>query len=75
MLQSIPSAIYESSAIDGSNKVRDFFDLTLPLVLPPMIPILISAFAFNFNNFNLIYLLTTGVRRWLAEMRAKQTCS
>ena len=25
-----------------------------------MIPILISAFAFNFNNFNLIYLLTAG---------------
>jgi maltose/maltodextrin transport system permease protein len=60
MLQSIPSTIYEASAIDGSNKVRDFFDLTLPLVLPPMIPILISAFAFNFNNFNLIYLLTAG---------------
>jgi maltose/maltodextrin transport system permease protein len=60
MLQSIPSVIYEASAIDGSNKVRDFLDLTLPLVLPPMIPILISAFAFNFNNFNLIYLLTAG---------------
>jgi maltose/maltodextrin transport system permease protein len=60
MLQSIPSAIYEASAIDGSNKIRDFFDLTLPLVLPPMIPILISAFAFNFNNFNLIFLLTAG---------------
>jgi maltose/maltodextrin transport system permease protein len=60
MLQSIPSAIYEASAIDGSNKVRDFIDLTLPLVLPPMIPILISAFAFNFNNFTLVYLLTAG---------------
>jgi maltose/maltodextrin transport system permease protein len=60
MLQSIPSAIYEASAIDGSNKIRDFFDLTLPLVLPPMTPIIISAFAFNFNNFNLIYLLTAG---------------
>jgi maltose/maltodextrin transport system permease protein len=31
-----------------------------PLVLPAMIPILISSFAFNFNNFNLIYLLTAG---------------
>jgi maltose/maltodextrin transport system permease protein len=60
MLQSIPSAIYEASAIDGSNKVRDFLDLTLPLILPPMTPIIISSFAFNFNNFNLIYLLTAG---------------
>jgi maltose/maltodextrin transport system permease protein len=60
MLQSIPAAIYEASAIDGSNKVRDFFDLTLPLIFPPMIPIIVSSFAFNFNNFNLIYLLTAG---------------
>jgi maltose/maltodextrin transport system permease protein len=60
MLQSIPSGIYEASAIDGSNQVIDFFQLTLPLVIRPMIPILISAFAFNFNNFNLIFLLTGG---------------
>jgi maltose/maltodextrin transport system permease protein len=60
MLQSIPSAIYEASAIDGSGPVVDFFDITLPLVLPPLIPILIASFAFSFNNFNLIYLLTGG---------------
>jgi maltose/maltodextrin transport system permease protein len=60
MLQSIPSGIYEASAIDGSSAVVDFFRLTLPLVLPPLMPILISSFAFNFNNFNLIYLLTAG---------------
>jgi maltose/maltodextrin transport system permease protein len=60
MLQSIPPAIYEASAIDGSGAVVDFFELTLPLVLPPLMPILISSFAFNFNNFNLIYLLTAG---------------
>jgi maltose/maltodextrin transport system permease protein len=60
MLQSIPSAIYEASSIDGSGAVVDFFQLTLPLVLPPLMPILISSFAFNFNNFNLIYLLTAG---------------
>jgi maltose/maltodextrin transport system permease protein len=60
MLQSIPSGIYEASAIDGSNPLIDFFRITLPLVFPPLIPILVSSFAFNFNNFNLIYLLTTG---------------
>ena len=32
----------------------------MPLLLPPLVPILISSFAFNFNNFNLIYLLTAG---------------
>ncbi len=60
MLQSIPSAIYEASAIDGSGPIVNFFEITLPLVLPPLVPILISSFAFNFNNFNLVYLLTGG---------------
>jgi maltose/maltodextrin transport system permease protein len=60
MLQSIPSGIYEASAIEGSNPLIDFFKITLPLVLPPLVPILVSSFAFNFNNFNLIYLLTGG---------------
>jgi maltose/maltodextrin transport system permease protein len=55
MLQSIPSGIYEASAIDGSNVINDFSRLTLPLLLPPMLPILVSSFAFNF-----IFLLTAG---------------
>ncbi|WFB37610.1 maltose ABC transporter permease MalF [Kiritimatiellota bacterium B12222] len=59
-LQSISKSIYEASAIDGSTPWANFKRLTLPLVLPPMIPVLIASFAFNFNNFNLIFLLTGG---------------
>jgi maltose/maltodextrin transport system permease protein len=59
-LQSIPKAIYEASAIDGSNAWQNFTKLTVPLLIPPMVPVLIASFAFNFNNFNLIYLLTGG---------------
>jgi maltose/maltodextrin transport system permease protein len=73
MLQSIPTAIYEASAIDGSNRIFDFFHITLPLVLTPMIPILISSFAFNFNNFNLIYLLTAGGPRMVGGGIAGET--
>jgi maltose/maltodextrin transport system permease protein len=60
MLQSIPSDIYEASAIDGSTVRKDFTLITLPMILPPLLPLLIASFAFNFNNFNLIYLLTLG---------------
>lgn len=60
VLQSIPKQIYEASAIDGSNTLNNFFKLTLPLILPPLVPLLIASFAFNFNNFNLIFLLTQG---------------
>ena len=73
MLQSIPSGIYEASAIDGSNPLVDFFQLTLPLVLPPLIPVLIASFAFNFNNFSLIYLLTAGGPRMVGGGLAGET--
>ena len=63
MLQSIPSGIYEAAAIEGSNPVLNFFRLTLPLVLPPLLPVLIASFAFSFNNFALVYLLTGGAPR------------
>jgi maltose/maltodextrin transport system permease protein len=32
----------------------------VPLIVKPLTPLLISAFAFNFNNFVLIALLTNG---------------
>ena len=32
----------------------------MPLILKPLTPLLIAAFAFNFNNFVLISLLTGG---------------
>ena len=33
---------------------------SLPLLLQILSPLLIASFAFNFNNFNIIYLLTGG---------------
>jgi maltose/maltodextrin transport system permease protein len=60
MLQSIPSDLYEASAIDGSSATKDLTLITLPMILPPLLPLLIASFAFNFNNFNLIFLLTAG---------------
>ena len=60
MLQSIPKDLYEASGIEGSGMINNFFRITLPLILKPMLPLLIAAFAFNFNNFVLIELLTKG---------------
>ena len=34
--------------------------ITLPLLIKPLAPLLIASFAFNFNNFVLITLLTRG---------------
>ena len=34
--------------------------VTLPQLMIALTPLLISSFAFNFNNFNLIYMLNGG---------------
>ena len=60
VLQSIPKNLYEASAVDGAGALTNFFRITMPLVLKPLRPLLIASFAFNFNNFSVIYLLTKG---------------
>lgn len=60
LLKAIPDDLYEASAIDGSNFISNFTKITLPLMIKPLTPLLIAAFAFNFNNFVLIQLLTQG---------------
>ncbi|MCP8690201.1 maltose ABC transporter permease MalF [Marinobacterium sedimentorum] len=59
-LQSIPEDHYKAAAIEGAGPIRQFFSITLPQILPPFVPMLISNFAFNFNNLVLIILLTKG---------------
>ncbi len=60
MLKAIPDDLYEASAIDGSNFISNFTKITMPLMIKPLTPLLIASFAFNFNNFVLIALLTNG---------------
>lgn len=60
LVSSIPEDIYEAAAVAGAGPLTTFTRLTLPLILKPLTPLLISAFAFNFNNFVLVSLLTGG---------------
>ena len=60
LLKAIPDDLYEASAIDGANPVQNLLFITLPNLIRPLTPILIASFAFNFNNFVLIDLLTAG---------------
>ena len=60
LIKAIPADLYEASAIEGASPLANFRRITLPLILKPLTPLLISAFAFNFNNFVLISLLTDG---------------
>jgi arabinogalactan oligomer/maltooligosaccharide transport system permease protein len=59
-LQSIPDELMESAKIDGATPWQQLRLIKLPLLLVSVAPLLITSFAFNFNNFSLIYLLTGG---------------
>jgi arabinogalactan oligomer/maltooligosaccharide transport system permease protein len=59
-LQSIPSELNEAAEIDGATGWQNFRLIKLPLLLITIAPLLIASFAFNFNNFTIIYLLTKG---------------
>ena len=59
-LQSIPKELGEATAVDGAKPWQRFRKITLPLLLVALSPLLISSFAFNFNNFNAILLTTEG---------------
>ena len=59
-LQAIPPELSEASRIDGASPWQSLRRVTLPLLLVALTPLLISSFAFNFNNFNAIYLTTDG---------------
>ncbi|CAG9298020.1 maltose ABC transporter permease MalF [Celerinatantimonas diazotrophica] len=60
LLKAIPDDLYEASAMDGANVIQNFFRITFPMLIKPLMPLMIASFAFNFNNFVLIQLLTNG---------------
>jgi arabinogalactan oligomer / maltooligosaccharide transport system permease protein len=59
-LQSIPNELVEAARVDGGGALQVFRKVTFPLLLISVAPLMIASFAFNFNNFNNIYLLTGG---------------
>lgn len=63
-IQSIPEDIQEAGKVDGAGAWGIFRHIKFPLLLVSVAPLLISSFAFNFNNFVLIYLLTNGGPRF-----------
>jgi ABC-type sugar transport system permease subunit len=59
-LQAIPSEVYEAASVDGASAWQKFWNITLPLLLVAVGPLLIGSFVYNFNNYLLITALTNG---------------
>lgn len=57
-LQSIPKELYEAARIDGASPVKQFFNITLPMLKPVLMPALVLGTIWTFNNLNVIWLVT-----------------
>lgn len=60
ILGTIPAELYEAADIDGATDTQKFTFVTWPWVLRATMPVIITTFTFNFNNFGAIYFLTGG---------------
>lgn len=60
VLQAIPDELYEAATVDGATIFQKFKQITFPLVMFSIAPILITQYTFNFNNFNVIFLFNSG---------------
>ncbi len=59
-LQAIPRDLIEAARVDGAGGWAVFRRVQFPLLLSTTAPLLIAAFAFSFNDFGTIYMLTGG---------------
>jgi arabinogalactan oligomer/maltooligosaccharide transport system permease protein len=66
-LQSLSGDTLEAATIDGAGRWRRFRSIILPLLLVSTAPLAIASFAFSFNNFTIIYMLTSGGPNFLGS--------
>lgn len=59
-LTAIPADLKEAAFVDGASGTYAFRTVVLPLLLVATAPLLVTTFAFNFNNYTLIEMLTQG---------------
>jgi arabinogalactan oligomer/maltooligosaccharide transport system permease protein len=59
-LTAIPNDLKEAAYVDGASGRHAFRTVVLPLLLVATAPLLVTTFAFNFNNYTLIEVVTGG---------------
>lgn len=59
-MKAIPSSLYEAALVDGSTRWELFRYITLPYLRPVIIVTTLLMSVWSFNNFTMIYVLTSG---------------
>jgi multiple sugar transport system permease protein len=61
-LQSIPADLYDAARVDGANRSRTFFTITLPLIRPGLSVAIIESVILSLNIFDQVYVLNGGAQ-------------
>jgi multiple sugar transport system permease protein len=59
-LQSVPGEIYDAAKMDGAHPLREFVDMTLPLMKPVTFIATLLSVIYAFNSFTIIWIFTKG---------------
>jgi multiple sugar transport system permease protein len=59
-LQTIPRSLYEAADVDGARPLRQFFEITLPLLRPSIAVALIFRTITALQTFDIPYMMTGG---------------
>jgi ABC-type sugar transport system permease subunit len=59
-LRGIPVEYYEASSLDGANKFRQFFNITLPLLSPITLFLVVTNFISSMQVFQSVDIMTDG---------------
>ncbi|MBM6580710.1 sugar ABC transporter permease [Microvirga sp. BT689] len=59
-LQTIPRSLYEAADVDGAGRLRQFFEITLPLLKPAIVVALIFRTITALQTFDIPFTMTRG---------------
>ena len=59
-LQGIPQDLYEAARIDRASRWQQFWNITVPMLKPVLLPAIVLGSVWTFNNLNVVWLVSNG---------------
>lgn len=69
-LQTVPHELYEAAKMDGAGRIVSFWRITVPCIRPVISVSVVLELIWQFNNFNISYLVTKGAPLGLTRLLA-----
>ena len=67
-MQAIPQQLYSAARVDGAGRVRRFWEITVPELVPVIGVTTVLLFIGNVNSFTLVWILTGGGPAYLSQI-------